>query len=82
MLSESAKGEVAANKVSSRRVEITRLKTQYSASSDMESRLKLMMTLLGSEEGVFCLTLVHALAQPFENFNSFQNSKSSFKVSF
>jgi hypothetical protein len=68
MLDDSKKEVGAANKVSSMRVEITRLKTQYPVSSDVEGRLKLMVTLLGSAEGVFCLTLVHVLAQPFDNF--------------
>jgi hypothetical protein len=84
MLHESAKGEGegSAKEISSRRVVITRLKAQNPVSSDVEGRLKLMVTFLGSEEGMFCLTLVHAMAEPFDHFNSFQSSNSSFKVSF
>jgi hypothetical protein len=69
MLDESTKGEGAAKEVLARRVEISSFKTQKPGPNYVKDRLKLIVTLLGSGEGVFCLTLVHAVAQPFDQNN-------------
>jgi hypothetical protein len=69
MLGESTNGAGAEKVITSRKVIIKRIKTQNPVSRDLEDRLKFMVTLLGSKEGVFCLTLVHTLVQPFGHFN-------------
>jgi hypothetical protein len=47
--------------------------------NDLKSSLRLMMTLLGSEEGVYCLTLMHAVVQPQEKLVNDRHRISSFK---